>query len=77
MDDGSIAGGPVHGVRNRLRTGRTLRVPRERTLGQGKSFVTPEVLISKRPATIEDRAILGHWEGDLILGLATRPCALN
>ncbi len=54
-----------------LRTGRTLRVPRQRTWGQGKSFVTPEVLISKRPATIEDRAIPGHWEGILILGLTS------
>lgn len=54
-----------------LRTGRALRVPRERTRGRGKSFVTPEVLISERPATVEDRAVPGHWEGDLILGLAS------
>ena len=52
-----------------LRTGRALRVPRARTTGRGKSFVTPEVLISARPPEIEDRAIPGHWEGDLILGL--------
>ena len=52
-----------------LRTGRTLRVPRERTRGRGKSFVTPEILISERPASVDDRAIPGHWEGDLILGL--------
>lgn len=52
-----------------LRTGRTLRVPRERTRGRGKSFVTPEILISERPAAVDDRAIPGHWEGDLILGL--------
>ena len=54
-----------------LRTGRTLRVPRARTRGRGKSFVTPEILISERPPTVEDRAIPGHWEGDLILGLAS------
>lgn len=54
-----------------LRTGRALRVPRERARNRGKSFVTPEVLISERPACIEDRAIPGHWEGDLILGLAS------
>jgi IS30 family transposase len=54
-----------------LRTGRALRVPRERTRGRGKSFITPEVLISERPPTIEDRAVPGHWEGDLILGLAS------
>jgi IS30 family transposase len=52
-----------------LRTGRALRVPRARTRGRGKSFVTPEVLISERPAEAEDRAVPGHWEGDLILGL--------
>jgi IS30 family transposase len=54
-----------------LRTGRTLRVPRERSARRGKSFVTSEILISERPATVEDRAIPGHWEGDLILGLAS------
>jgi IS30 family transposase len=52
-----------------LRTGRALRVPRARTQGRGKSFVTPEVLISERPAEAADRAVPGHWEGDLILGL--------
>jgi IS30 family transposase len=52
-----------------LRTGRTLRVPRARAHGRGKGFVTPELLISARPATVEDRAVPGHWEGDLILGL--------
>lgn len=51
-----------------LRTGRALRVPRARTIGRGKSFVTPDVLISTRPPEIEDRAVPGHWEGDLILG---------
>jgi IS30 family transposase len=52
-----------------LRTGRALRVPRARTQGRGKKFVTPEVMISERPAEAEDRAVPGHWEGDLILGL--------
>jgi IS30 family transposase len=51
-----------------LRTGRALRVPRARTLGRGKKFVTPELLVSERPAEVEDRAVPGHWEGDLILG---------
>jgi IS30 family transposase len=54
-----------------LRTGRALRVPRSRTQGRGKRFVTPEVMISERPAEAEDRAVPGHWEGDLILGLGS------
>lgn len=52
-----------------LRTGRALRVPRERTRSRGSSFVDPEILISERPAEAADRAVPGHWEGDLILGL--------
>ena len=51
-----------------LRMGRALRVPRARSVGRGKGFVTPDVLISARPPEIEDRAVPGHWEGDLILG---------
>lgn len=52
-----------------LRTGRALRVPQARTRNRGKKFVSPEIMISERPAEVEDRAIPGHWEGDLILGL--------
>jgi IS30 family transposase len=52
-----------------LRTGRALRVPRARASSGGKKFVTPEVMISKRPPEAEDRAVPGHWEGDLIIGL--------
>ena len=48
-----------------LRTGRALRVPRARTAGSGKKFVT----LSERPAEAEDRAVPGHREGDLIIGL--------
>jgi IS30 family transposase len=54
-----------------LRTGRALRVPRARTRGRGKSFIAPEILISQRPAEAADRAVPGHWEGDLILGLGS------
>ncbi len=52
-----------------LRSGRALRVPRARTRGRGKGFVAPEIMISERPAEAADRAVPGHWEGDLILGL--------
>ena len=52
-----------------LRTGRALRVPRARTRGRGKGFVTPQIMISERPAEAADRAVPGHWEGDLIVGL--------
>ncbi len=52
-----------------LRTGRALRVPRARVRGRGKGFVTDELMISERPAEAADRAVPGHWEGDLILGL--------
>jgi len=51
-----------------LRTGRALRVPRARVGARGKHFVTEEIMISERPAEAEDRAVPGHWEGDLILG---------
>ncbi len=54
-----------------LRTGRALRVPRARTRQRGKTFVTDEVLISQRPAEAADRAVPGHWEGDLIIGLGS------
>ena len=52
-----------------LRTGRALRVPRARARRRGKPFVTPEIMISERPAEAADRAVPGHWEGDLIIGL--------
>ena len=52
-----------------LRTGRALRLPRARTQQRGKHYLTPEVMISERPAEVSDRAVPGHWEGDIILGL--------
>ena len=52
-----------------LRSGRALRVPRERTRNRNKSFIGDAVMISERPPEIAARAVPGHWEGDLILGL--------
>src|SRR5512133_3385623 len=54
-----------------LRTGRARRVPRARSRGRGKSRLAPEILISQRPAEAADRAVPGHWEGDLIVGLGS------
>jgi IS30 family transposase len=52
-----------------LRTGRALRVPRARSKHKAWAHVTPDVVISERPAEAEDRAVPGHWEGDLLIGL--------
>lgn len=52
-----------------LRTGRALRLPRARAQQRGKHFITPEVMISQRPPEVADRAVPGHWEGDLLIGL--------
>jgi IS30 family transposase len=52
-----------------LRSGRALRLPRERARYRGKPFITNAIMISERPPEIADRAVPGHWEGDLILGL--------
>jgi len=54
-----------------LRTGRVLRVPRARVRRRGKGFVSPEIMLNQRPAEAADRAVPGHWEGDLILGLGS------
>jgi IS30 family transposase len=53
-----------------LRTGRALRKPRERSRNRPQGHVTAEVVLSERPAEAEDRAVPGHWESDLIIGLS-------
>lgn len=52
-----------------LRSGNALRMPRARRADKGKAFTADKIMIRDRPPEVEDRAVPGHWEGGLILGL--------
>jgi IS30 family transposase len=56
----------------RLRTGRPLRKRRRRPDERRARFLVPPVLIDHRPAVVLDRSRCGDWEGDLIVGTASR-----
>jgi IS30 family transposase len=61
-------GGLKREVKEALRTGRTRRKKHKNPEERTSRFRDPMINISERPAEIEDRALPGHWEGDLITG---------
>jgi transposase, IS30 family len=65
-------GGLRREVQAAVRTGRTRRKPRRDPGQRAQRFTDPMVMISDRPAEAEDRAVPGHWEGDLITGESNR-----
>ncbi|GAB4083261.1 IS30 family transposase [Modestobacter muralis] len=61
-------GGLARELTRSLRTGRATRHPRGAKLPTGRGQLRDMLPISARPAEVEDRAVPGHWEGDLVLG---------
>lgn len=64
-------------VKDALRTGRIQRKPQGRNIIDRNRFKDGMIGISERPAEADDRAIPGHWEGDLILGSTASGSAIG
>ncbi len=61
-------GGLKRELAKHLRTSRVNRRPQGKRTPSGKGQIVDPVMISERPAEVEDRAVPGHWEGDLLMG---------
>jgi IS30 family transposase len=65
-------------VEKALRSGRTSRRPRSHLPARGtRTWIGDHAHISQRPAEIEDRAVPGHWEGDLVIGAAGKSALIT
>ena len=69
-------GGLKRELTRHLRTGRVMRKPRRRP-GERRERIPNMIMISERPAEAADRAVPGHWEGDLILGSTASGSAIG
>lgn len=61
-------GGLKRELTTHLRTRRANRKPAVKGAPSGKGQIVDPIMISQRPAEVADRAVPGHWEGDLIMG---------
>lgn len=69
-------GGLKQELTQHLRRGRVIRKP-HRKEGERRGRIAGMVMISERPAEVEDRAVPGHWEGDLIMGSTSSNSAVG
>ena len=70
-------GGLKREVAAALRTGRVRRRPHRSAERRQSRFVDEMVMISERPAEVEDRAVPGHWEGDLLVGAQNKSAIIT